>query len=153
MRELDSLSSLDLALVCQKTSEECGCRYSQIAEASDPSDLALRELLEQMAWDSRFQAGSIEILDESPPSASSDQLTSERIGVIVRNAISFLSKGFGEGRRPRDIALYAESLVEELARFYRMLADRAKETRIRAVCCSLSEREQKRLRFLRQVVL
>jgi hypothetical protein len=153
MRELDRLSSEELALVCRRTGEECGSRFSQIAKASDPSDYALRDLLEKMALETCQQARSIEIRDESRPADGSERLTSDRVGAIVRSAISFLSKGFGEGRLSRDIALYhAESLAEELARFYRKLAECANETRVRTVCCRLSDREQKKFHFLREVV-
>jgi len=152
MLDLDRLSSQELALVGKETGEECGSRLRQIAEASDPSDHALKELLEKVASDTDRQARSLP--GEHRPDGPSCRLKSEGIRAMVRGTISFLSKSFGEGKLPRDIALYyAECLAEELSCFYRKLADRASESRVRAICCRLSECEQSRRQFLRGVVL
>ena len=152
MLDLDRLSPEELTLVCRETGEECGSRFTQIAEASDPTDHALKILLERIASDTRLQARSI--AGTTRPSDPPCRLTSEGVRRIVRSAVSFLSRSFGEGKLPRDIALYyAESLADELSRFYRMLEARAGETRVRAVCRRLSECEQKKRQFLREVVL
>lgn len=152
MMNLGTLTSQELALVCKETGEECGSRLRQIAEASDPSDHALKELLERVALDTDREARSLAGVNR--PVDTSDRLSSDGIRAMIRSAISFLSKSFGEGKLPRDIALYyAECLAEELSCFYRKLADRASETRVRAVCCRLSECEQNRRQFLRGVVL
>jgi len=112
----------------------------------------MRDLLEEMAADQPLPEWSLESRDEDRANSSS-RLTSDRVGAIPRGVLSFLSKRFGEGRLPRDIALYhAESLAEELARSYGRLAERATETRVRLVCCRPSGREQRRLQHLREVV-
>ena len=45
------------------------------------------------------------------------------------------------------------SLEEETSRFYRMLAEHAREAQARSIFSDLSDRERGKLRFLREVVL
>ena len=151
MLDLDALSSQDLALVCRKAGEECESRLRKIAERSDPSDRALRDLLTGLAVEARSQVQSLEPAGDRRPSG---WLSVESIREFIRSGMKSLSRSFGEGRLHRDAALfYAESLEEELARFYRMLAEHAREAETRNVCFELSEREKGKLRFLRDVVL
>jgi rubrerythrin len=154
MIDLETLSPEDLALVCRKAGEECGNRYYEIARAADPSDQSLRSLLETLADQTRRDASEISALEQEASQAGPARLDPDRVLRLIRSTLSSLSKKFGEGKLHRDNALFfAESLEEELSRFFRMMAEHARETKFRSLCHRLSERERSKLQFLREVVL
>ncbi len=153
MLNLDKLTSEELKLITREAEKECELRLRRIAEASDPLDAALQDLLKAMADEARFQ---VQVLDEEgqAPFGSSRRLTSTGVREFIRAAIPSLGKGFGEGALHRDNALfYAESLEEEASRFYRMLAEHARESSSRGLFSDLSTRERGKLQYLRGVVL
>ncbi|MBV8881639.1 MAG: hypothetical protein JO332_16905 [Planctomycetaceae bacterium] len=146
MMDLDTLTSSELARICREAGEECAERIAQIAAASDPSDRSLQILLERMASEEFAQARAIEGSAYGPSNG-------DGFRAFIRRAILSLTRSLGEGKLPRDVALfYAECLAEELARFYRMLAEHSREAGIQDVCHQLSDRERGQLRFLREVV-
>lgn len=151
MLELGKLSARELAILSRRAEEECSRRFRQIAEAADPSDLALQTLLRDMAVEAELQTP----LEEMGPSFGFGlRMTPTGIRELVQASIPTLTKGFGEGTFHRDNALfYAESLEEEASRFYRMLAEHAREAESRNLFTDLSDRERGKLRFLREVVL
>lgn len=150
MLDLEKLSAEELRMVGRKAAEECGSRFRQIAEASDPCDAALQELLGSMARD----LGHRFLEMGRDPFGSSSRRSADGVRAFIRGSFPSLTKKFGEGTLHRDIALfYAESLEEEASRFYRMLAAHARESRTRALLQELSERDRGNLRFLREVVL
>jgi rubrerythrin len=150
MLDLENLSAEELTLIGREAAEECGSRFREIAEASDPCDTALRELLGSMATEVLAQVQS----EHGDPFGASCRRTAEGVREFIRASLPTLTKRFGEGVLHRDIALfYAESLEEEASRFYRMLAAHARESRARKVFEELSDRERVKLRFLREVVL
>jgi rubrerythrin len=151
MLELNGLSTQELSDLCRHGGQVCVSRFRQIAEAADPADRPLQELLSQMAKGADLQARAIPEVEEP----SSQQLRPRgEMMELIRSYLTSLSKGFGEGRLHRDIALFlAESLEEEAARLYRTLAEHAREWRSRALFLELSECERGKLRFLREVVL
>lgn len=152
--ELDKLSTHELSMLAREAGEECHARFSQIAQASDPGDHALQELLVKMAREAYLQAQSFDKFEFQVPSPEEGVLTFDEMRKAIRKALPSLSKGFGEGTLHRDIALFfAESLEEEAARFYRALAGHAREWQARERLFDLSERERGKLRFLREVVL
>lgn len=154
MLDLDKLSTQDLAMISHQTAEECEFRLRRIAAASDPSDLALQELLRSMAKQTWLQIQAPWEGDARRPFGSSSRLSADGIREFIRASLPSLSRGFGEGTLHRDNALfYAESLEEEAARFYRQLAEHAREAELRSLFTDLSDRERGKMRFLRDVVL
>jgi hypothetical protein len=148
MLDLEKLSPKELTAVTRQASQECALRLRRIAEASDPSDSALQGLLGKMAKEAQLQAQSLQEEDFSP------RLSADRVREFIRASIPALGKRFGEGALHRDNALfYAESLEEEASRFYRLLAEHAREAKTRTFYTDLSDRERGKLRFLREVVL
>jgi hypothetical protein len=107
-----------------------------------------------MANEAQFQVQAQADEEARHPFGSSRRLTADGIREFLRTSIPSLNKRFGEGTLHRDIALfYAESLEEEASRFYRMLAEHAREAEARSLFSDLSNRERGKLRFLREVVL
>lgn len=154
MLDLAELSTQELSAIVRQAGRECVRRYAAIAAASDPSDRALHDLLLSMAADAHRQAGGMQFPVEDGAFGSGGRLSPEGVRELIDGSFSSLSKGFGEGTLHRDIALfYAESLEEEASRFYRMLAEHARESKARSTFSELSEIERGRLRFLREVVL
>ncbi|MBI3854408.1 MAG: hypothetical protein HY293_01820 [Planctomycetes bacterium] len=154
MLELDELCPRELAGICRVAGEECVRRLRQIAQASDPSDEALQGLLLKMASEARLQAEALHEDEDRWKAGPPHPENGDEIRQFIRNSFTSLSKGFGEGRLHRDIALfYAESLEEEAARFYRVVAEHAREAEARSVFAGMSDRERGKLRFLREVVL
>jgi hypothetical protein len=151
MLDLEKLSAGELATLSGQAGEECGRRFRLIAQAADPSDLALQSLLSAMAAETELQVLREE---ESLPFGSGQRRTPNGIREFIRTSIPSLTKRFGEGTLHRDNALfYAESLEEEASRFYRMLAEHAREAEARSLFTDLSDRELGKLRYLREVVL
>ncbi len=147
MLDLEKLSPEQLTAVTRQAGEECAVRLRQIAEASDPLDSALQALLSEMAEEASLQVQAI-------PDGSSRRMIADGVREFIRTSIPSLGKRFGEGTLHRDNALfYAESLEEELSRFYRMLAEHARAAEARTLYTDLSNRERGKLRFLREVVL
>ena len=154
MLDLHEVATQDLATIGRQAGEECESRLRQIAQASDPADIALQELLARMAAEIRQQARTIQGPRDPFVLLAGSRLAPEDVREFILASLSSLTKGFGEGRLHRDNALFfAESLEEEVSRFYRMLAAHARETNTRTYFSDLSEREHERLRFLREVVL
>ena len=154
MVELERLSTRELTQIGRQAAEECERRFRRIAEASDPSDSALQDLLREMAAEARLQVQAPEEEEHDRPFGSGRRTSPEGVREFLRASLPSLTKGFGEGALHRDIALfYAESLEEEASRFYRLLAEHAHETRTRSLLADLSDRERGKLRFLRDVVL
>jgi hypothetical protein len=154
MLELDKLSTQDLAMISHQTAEECEFRLRRIAAASDPADQALQELLRSMAKETWVQIQSHWEGDARRPFGSSSRLSSDGIREFICASLPSLTRRFGEGTLHRDNALfYAESLEEEAARFYRLLAEHAREAELRSLFTDLSDRERHKMRFLRDVVL
>lgn len=154
MLETGNLSSSESAELCRLASEACSRRLDQIAEASDPSDHALQDLLRKMALEARAQTLDSWHRLEEPMPGGEGRLCREGLREFLRGYFLSLSWGMGEGTMGRDVALFfAESLKEEASRFYRVLAERSGEGQIQRHCSNWSERERGRLRFLREVVL
>lgn len=154
MLELKELSTPELSMIVRQVGEECVRRYADIAVATDPSDLALHDLLVTLAAEAYRQACVLQSAQGDGAFGSGCRLNPEGVRELIDHSFSSLSKGFGEGTLHRDNALfYAESLEEEASRFYRMLAEHARESKTRSACSELSEIERDKLRFLREVVL
>jgi len=154
MLDLEKLSAQELAMISRQAGEECGRRFRQIAGASDASDTALQELLGDMEKEARLQVQAIPEAEGRLPFGAARRMASDGVREFIRASIPSLTKGFGEGTLHRDIALfYAESLEEEASRFYRRLAEHARESDTRTLFTDLSDRERGKLRFLREVVL
>jgi nucleotide-binding universal stress UspA family protein len=154
MLDLDKLSPHELAMISHQTAEECEFRLRRIAAASDPADHALQHLLRAMAKETWLQIQSHWEDPARRPFGSSTRLSSEGLREFIRAALPSLTRRFGEGTLHRDNALfYAESLEEEAARFYRRLAEHAREAELRSLFTELSDRERGKMRFLRDVVL
>jgi len=151
MLDLEKLTVEELALISREAGEECGQRFRRIAQAADPTDLALQSLLGAMATETELQVLREE---ESRPFGAGHRMTPNGMREFIRTSIPSLTKRFGEGTLHRDNALfYAESLEEEASRFYRMLAEHAREADARSLFSDLSDRERGKLRYLREVVL
>jgi hypothetical protein len=157
MLELKELSTHELSHLCREAGEVRVRRFTQIAEAADPTDRPLQELLAQMAQMPKVAELPARAVPDGEERQSPESLPFRKRGELMellRSYLTSLSKGFGEGRLHRDIALFlAESLEEEAARLYRALAEHAPERRTRALLLDLSECERGNLRFLREVVL
>lgn len=154
MRDLNEQSTHELSMLAREAGEECYARFSQIAQASDPNDRALQELLVKMAREAYSQAQAFDKFEFRVDPHAEGFLTFDGMRKLIRKALPSLSKSFGEGSLHRDIALfYAESLEEEASRFYRTLAGHAREWQTRELFSDLSERERGKLRYLREVVL
>jgi hypothetical protein len=104
MLDLGKLSAQDLALITRQTGVECELRFRRIAEASDPTDAALQDLLGEMAREARLQAPAEE--EGRRPFGSGRRLTPEGAREFIRESLPSLAKGFGEGMLHRDIALF-----------------------------------------------
>jgi hypothetical protein len=154
MLDLEKLSAQDLAMISRQAAEECEFRLRRIAAASDPEDLALQELLKSMARDAWLQIRTLSDGDGGSAFGSSTRRAPDGGREFVRAALPSLTKSFGEGTLHRDNALfYAESLEEEICRFYRLLAEHAHEADVRSRLAGLSDRERGKMRYLREVVL
>jgi hypothetical protein len=154
MLDLEELTAEELATISRQAGEECGIRFRKIAEASDPTDSALQELLREMANEARLQVQVLPEDEDRRPFGAARRMAPDGVREFVRASLPSLTKGFGEGTLHRDIALfYAESLEEEASRFYRVLAEHAREAKTRSLFTDLSDRERGKLRFLREVVL
>lgn len=154
MLDLEKLTPQDLTQITRQAGEECALRFRRIAGAADPADAALQELLGEMAREARLQLQLAPEEEARRPFGSGHRLTPDGVREFIRGSLPSLTKGFGEGMLHRDIALfYAESLEEEAARFFRLLAEHARETETRTLFKDLSDRERGKLRFLREVVL
>jgi len=154
MLDLERLSTHDLATLGRHAAEACERRFRGIAEASDPSDAALQDLLRAMADEARLQVEPPAEQDLRQPFGAGRRVSPDGVREFIRASLPSLMKSFGEGTLHRDIAMfYAESLEEEATRFYRMLAEHAHEAGIRSRFADLSDRERGKLRFLREVVL
>ena len=154
MLDLEKLTARDLTFLSRQAAEECESRLRRIAAASEPGDVALQDLLRSMARDAwiQIQAFSDDIVE--PPFGSSRRRAPDGAREFIRASLPSLTKSFGEGTLHRDNALfYAETLEEEACRFYRMLAEHAREADIRSRFAELSDRERGKMRFLREVVL
>lgn len=152
MMDLETLSTPELTRICQLAGRECERRFDQIARAADPSDKALRDLLTRMAGEAHAQVDQLQEEWSSADDSKAPDVDGFR--QMLREAFTSLTKSFGEGWLHRDVALFfAESLEEEASRFYRTLAEHARESRIRTLFHELSRRESGKLRFLREVVL
>lgn len=154
MLDLEKLSAAELAKISRQAAEECELRMRRIAAASDPGDLALQTLLRSMARDAWLQIQALSDDDGEFPFGSSSRLAPDGAREFIHSALPSLKKSFGEGTLHRDNALfYAESLEEEICRFYRLLAEHARETKVRSRLADLSDRERGKMRYLREVVL
>jgi hypothetical protein len=154
MMNLETLSSGDLAALCNKAGELCARRFRQIAQAADPSDRPLQDLLSRMAAEAESQARTLRDAEFPDADGYSSGIAPEAAMNLIRDHLTSLSKGFGEGTLHRDIALFlAESLEEEASRFYRTLAEHASGWKSCALLGDLSERERTKLRYLREVLL
>jgi len=154
MLDLERLTPQDLATLGCHAAEECERRFRGIAQASDPADAALQELLREMADEAHLQVEAPAEERRQLPFGSGRRVTPDGIREFIRASLPSLTKRFGEGTLHRDIAMfYAESLEEEATRFYRMLAEHAHEAGTRSRFVDLSDRERGKLRFLREVVL
>ena len=154
MLDLDKLSTRELAMIRHQTAEECEFRLRRIAAASDPADQALQDLLRSMAKETWLQIQAHWEGDGRGPFGSSSRLSPDGVREFIHASLPSLTRRFGEGMLHRDNALfYAESLEEEASRFYRLLAEHAREADVRSVFADLSDRERGKLRFLRDVVL
>jgi hypothetical protein len=154
MLDLEKLSAKDLSAMSRQAGVECGLRFYEIAQASDPSDWALQDLLREMAKEARLQTPVLPEEEGRRPFGAARRMAADGVREFIRTSLPSLSKGFGEGTLHRDIALfYAESLEEEASRFYRMLAEHAREAEARSLFTDLSDRERGKLRYLREVVL
>lgn len=151
MMDLEELTSEELSEITRQAGRECELRLRRIAEASDPLDLALRNLLGAMANEA---VSEVRCLMGDADADQGGHDVSSAIREFIRASIPSLVKKFGEGALHRDVALfYAESLEEEVSRFFRMLAAHAREARARSVYAELSDRGRTKLRYLREVVL
>ena len=154
MLDLEKLTERDLATISRQAAEECESRLRRIAAASDPGDLALQELLRSMATDAWLQSQALSEDKLESPFGSAKRRAPDGAREFIRASLPSLAKSFGEGTLHRDNALfYAESLEEEICRFYRLLAEHARETQVRCRFAELSDRERGKMRFLREVVL
>jgi hypothetical protein len=154
MMTLETLSTGDLAVLCRKAGEVCARRFKLIADASAASDHPLQDLLPRIAADAEREIQTHLEVEFPDPEGGSSQLAPEDAMSLIRGHLTSLSKGFGEGMLHRDVALFlAESLEEEVSRFYRTLAEHASGSEASAILRDLSQRERMKLRYLREVVL
>ena len=154
MMTLEMLSTGHLTALCRKAGELCARRFRQIAQASDPSDRPLQELLSRMAAEEESQSRKLGASEAPFPDGYPSGLAPDEAMTLIRGHLTSLSKGLGEGMLHRDIALFlAESLEEEASRFYRTLAEHTTGWEASALLGDLSECERTKLRYLREVVL
>jgi len=154
MLDLEKLSAAELAKISRQAAEECEFRLRRISAASDAADLALQDLLRSMVRDAWIQIQSLSDDDGEGPFGSSSRLAPDGAREFIHSSLPSLTKSFGEGTLHRDNALfYAESLEEEMCRFYRLLAEHAREAKVRGLLAGLSDRERGKMRYLREVVL
>lgn len=154
MLELRDLSVKELTFLSEEAAKACAHRLTQIAQAADPSDGVLQNLLGELAHEASPIPPFLEEGGEAGSLAPERPLASSKVKDFVRGSLNSLSKRFGEGRLDRDIALFfAESIEEEVSRFYLKLSQHAGHHPIRSRLFDLSERERGKLRHLREVVL
>ena len=116
-------------------------RIQEISRAVRPDDLPLQDLLRKLMIEVQTQADEV-----APPGEADD--------IQLQEHLKSLTRSLGDGVLHRDIALFlAESLEEELSRFFIALAEHAGEWRLSRLFQELAGREQRTLRHLRDVVL
>jgi hypothetical protein len=153
MMTLDRLATPDLLALGRRALELCARRLEGIAEASEPDDLPLRQLLRRMALDQEIQAASVENLENGEIEETRLATKAEDAYGLLADHLTSLSKKFGEAPLNRDIALfYAESVEEEASRLFRLLATQARESSSSRLFAELSDHERDNLHQLREVV-
>ena len=154
MLDFNDLAQCELLVLGRRALELCARRFGEIADAADPTDQPLLELLRKMAVEAAVESSSVEQQENRLPEESRLPSRPEDGVRLIRSHLTSLSKRFGEGPLHRDNALFlAESLEEEASRLYRVLAGHARESGPRNLFSQLSERERGNLHFLREVVL
>lgn len=154
MLDLNRLHAGELLALGRRSLELLACRLRTIADASDPDDRPLQDLLQAIALEKEIEAADVE-------SRENETAEESRLSSWVRDAerwiaahLTSLFRPLGEGPMHRDIALFlAESLEEEEGRLFRVLSEHARETRTARLFLALSERERGAVRHLREVIL
>jgi hypothetical protein len=106
MLELERRSTRELNQIGRQAEEECERRFRRIADASDPSDSALQDLLREMAAKAGLQVQAPEAEEHHRPFGSGRRTSPEGVREFLRASLRSLTKGFGEGRLHRDAALF-----------------------------------------------
>ena len=155
MKQMNELETGELLDVSCRALELGARRFKAIAAAADPSDLALREVLQRMSQDADEQVATIKELETRQPTNGEFRPSAlEQGSQLIGQYLTSLKKSFGEGPLHRDIALFlAESLEEETSRLCRVLAEHAKDWKVVTLFSDLATREQGNFRYLREVVL
>lgn len=153
MQDMDRMTTPELLALGRRALELCARRLDGIADASEPGDLPLRNLLRRMSMDQAIQAASVEDAENVQVEESRLPSKSDAASAFLNRQLTSLSKGFGEGPLNRDIALfYAESLEEEASRLFRLLAATAPDRASSRLFTDLSDHERDNLHLLREVV-
>ncbi len=154
MLDLSELSQGALLALGRQALEACIRRFDEIAQAVDPTDRPLQDLLRKMASDTESQAARAGWLQREGAEESPLPAPPPDAGRLLQSNLPSLSKSLGEGPLHRDVALFfAESLEEEIARLHRVLAGLSQESAASRFLSDLSQRERSHLHYLRQVVL
>ena len=121
-------------------------QLQRILEWIEPEDASLRDLLEEMAADTRMRRDLIELKIRQTSFLRPRNLELKN----VRSSFPSLSHDLGEGPLSRDIALYLiELLEEESATFYQELAQQAADETTLHFFLEISGGELKHLDYLR----
>lgn len=140
---VEDLSLKELLSLCRQAEGMCLRRYDQIRERSDPSDQPLHDLLWELASEQQNHARSVEEYEARAPQPETSPLEAAQAVRMVLRQLPSISRSFGEGLLERDLALFfAESLKEEAARFYRVLAEHAPDWESRDFFINMAERDR-----------
>lgn len=154
MIDFSELRPCELLALGRRAVELCGRRFEEIARAADPVDRPLQDLLRKMTLETSLQADTVEKQENQMPDDSRLPSRPEEALQLIRSYLTSLTKSLGEGPLHRDVALFfVESLEEEAARLFRVLAGHARESRTSEVFSELAERERSNFHYLREVVL
>lgn len=154
MLDLEGLHTGELLAVGRRSLGLLARRLRAIAGASDRADLALQRLLRGLAIEKEIESADIERQENEIPEDSTLATRSDEAERFIAGQLPSLRRPFGEGPLHRDVALFlAESLEEEQGRLLRVLGTHARETRAARLFLSLSDRERRTVRQLREVIL